>query len=142
MATKVDVELLLYHRRAKGLTIPIPSRVLEKVKRMLTMGVNHAINLSSPLQNSSKACAWVRNISKTESGEVEFANAAAKGCVPRSCLVRVLYSFAAVSNIAVKLAMEGSVVWLLVDIGKTEVEKWGAQPSSGLVDRGLSAAQV
>ena len=77
---------------------------------MWTIGVNHAINLSSPFRNLLKACACVRNTSKTESGELEFPNAAANGCVPRSCLVRVLYSFAAASNIAVKLAEERSVV--------------------------------
>ncbi len=46
----------------------------------------------------------------TESGELEVSNAAANGCVPRSCLVRVLYPFDAASNIAVNLAVEGSTV--------------------------------
>ena len=63
----------------------------------------------------------------TESGELEFSNAAAKGCVCRSCFVSVLYSFDAASNIAVKLAVERSLVCLLVDIaaaGVRNVEEW------------------
>jgi hypothetical protein len=92
-------------------TIPIPSpRVPEKMKRIFTIGVNHAINLSSPLQNLSKACACFRNTLMTESGELEFSNAAANGCVSRSCFVSVLYLFDAASNIAVKLVVERSVV--------------------------------
>jgi hypothetical protein len=35
---------------------------------MLTMGVNHAINLSSPLRKSSKASACFRNMFRIESG--------------------------------------------------------------------------
>ncbi len=93
-------------------------RVPEKVKRIWTIGVNIAINLSSPLQNLSNACACVRNIFKTESGELQFSSAAAKECLPKSCFVRVLYSFDAASNIAVKLAVERSIIRLLVDIGK------------------------
>ena len=92
------------------LTRPISSpRVPENVKRVFTIGVNLAINLSSPLRNVSKACACFRNSFMTESGELEFANAAANGCVSRSCFVSVLYSFDAASNIAVKLAVESSV---------------------------------
>jgi hypothetical protein len=99
------------------LTRPIPSpRVPENVKRIFTIGVNHVINLSSPLRNLSKACACFRNIFITESAELEFSNARENGCVSRSCFVSVLYSFDAASNIAVKLAEERSVVWLLVDI--------------------------
>src|SRR5712691_2649559 len=101
------------------LTMPIPSpRVPEKMKRMFTIGFNHAINLSSPLRNLSKAWACFRNTFMTESGELELSNSAASGCVCRSCFVSVLYSFDAASNIAVKLAVERSVVWLLVDIGE------------------------
>src|SRR6266699_2215009 len=100
------------------LTRPIPSpRVPENVKRIFMIGANHAINLSSPLRNLSKACACFRNTFMTESGELEFSNAAANGCVSRSCFVSVLYSCDAASNIAVKLVVEMSVVWLLVDIG-------------------------
>ena len=51
-----------------------------------------------------------------------ISNAAANGCVSRSCFVRVLYSLDAASNIAMKLAVERSVawsvVWLFVDIGE------------------------
>ena len=93
------------------LTIPIPSpRVPEKMKRIFTIGVNHVINLSSPLRNLSKACACFRKTFMTESGESEFSKATANGCVSRSCFVSVLYSFDAASNIAVKLAVERSVV--------------------------------
>jgi hypothetical protein len=108
------------------LTIPIPSpRVSEKMKRMFMIGVNHAINVSSPLRNLSKAWACFRNTFMTESGELEFSNAAANGCVCRSCFVSVLYSFDAASNIAVKLAVERSVVCLLVDIGEAGVGNEG-----------------
>jgi hypothetical protein len=109
------------------LTRPIPSpRVPENVKRIFMIGVNHAINLSSPLQNLSKAWACFRNTFMTESGEIEFSNAAANGCVSRSCFVSVLYSFDAASNMAMKLAVERSVVCLLVDIGKWKMkgEEW------------------
>lgn len=93
------------------LTIPTPSpRVPEKVKRIFTIGVNHAINLSSPLRNLSKACACFRNTFMTESGELELSNAAAYGCVSKSFFVSDLYSFDAASNIAVKLAIERAVV--------------------------------
>jgi hypothetical protein len=93
------------------LTIPIPSpRVPEKINRIFTIGDMYVINLSSPLRNLSKACACFRNTFMTESGELEFSNAAANGCVSRSCFVCVLYSFDAASNIAVKLAVERSVV--------------------------------
>jgi hypothetical protein len=78
--------------------------------RIFTIGVNHAINVSSRLRNLSKACACFRNTFMTESGELEFSNAAANGCVSRSCFRSVLYSFDAASNIAVKLAVERSVV--------------------------------
>ena len=91
------------------------------------MGVNHAINLSSPLRNLSKARDCFRNIFMTESGESEFSNAAANGCVSKSCFVSVLYSFEAASNIAVKLAVERSVVCLFVDImeaGEGREEEW------------------
>ena len=93
------------------------------------MGVNHAINLSSPLRNFSKAWACFWNIFMTESGELEFSNAAANGCVSKSCLVSVLYSFDAASNIAVKLAVERSVTWLVVDIGEVglgDVGEWNS----------------
>src|SRR6266576_4000351 len=101
------------------LTRPIPSpKVPENVKRIFTIGVNHVINLSSPLRNLLKACACFRNTFMTESGDLEFSNAAANGCVSRSCFVSVLYSFEAASNIAVKLAVERSVIRLLVDIGE------------------------
>jgi len=89
------------------LTTSIPSpRVPEKVKRLFIIGVNHAINLSSPLRNLSKTCTCFRNTFKTESGELEFLDAAANGCVPRS----PLYSFDAASNIAMNLALERSTV--------------------------------
>ena len=109
------------------LTIPIPSpRVPEKMKRILTTGVNQAINLSSPLRKLSKARDCFRNTFMTESGESEFSNAAANGCVSKSCFVSDLYSFEAASNIAVKLAVERSVVCLLVDIveAKAGGEEW------------------
>src|SRR6267154_2045286 len=110
------------------LTKQIPSpRVPVNVKRIFTIGVNHAINLLSPLRNLSKACACFRNTFMTESGELEFLNAAANGCVSRSCFVSILYSFDAASNIALQLVVERSVVWLLVDIGDAGVgngEEW------------------
>ena len=110
------------------LTRPMPSpRVPENVKRRFTIGVNHSINLSSSFRNLSKACACFRNIFTTESGELEFSNARANGCVSRSCFVSVLYSFDAASNIAVKLAVERSVVCLHEDIGEVGVgrgEEW------------------
>jgi hypothetical protein len=77
------------------------------------MGVKDFINLSSPLRNLSRAGACFRNIPKMESGELLLlvpSNSVAKGCVRRSCPVRVLYLFDAASNIAVKLVAEGSVV--------------------------------
>lgn len=97
-------------QKGRGLTRPIPSSVPEKVRTTWMILVNHVINLSSPSRNLLKDCACVRNTSKTDSGELEFPNAAAIGCVPRSCLVRVLNSLVAASNIAVKLAEERSVV--------------------------------
>ena len=105
------------------LTRPMPSpRVPENVKRIFTMGVNHAINLSSPLRNLLKACDCFSNMFMTESGEFEFSNVIANGCVCRSCFVRVLYSFDAASNIAVKLAVERLVVRLVADIGEAGFE--------------------
>ena len=93
------------------LTRPIPSpRIPEKVKRIFTIGVSQVINLLSPLRNLSKTCACFWNTSKTELGELEFSNAAAKGCDAKFCPVRVLYSFDAAPNIAVKLAEEGPIV--------------------------------
>jgi hypothetical protein len=129
------------------LTRPIPSpRVPENVKRMFTIGVNHAINLSPPFRNLLKACACFRNTLMTESGELEFSNAAANGCVSISCFVSVLYSFDAASNIAVKLAVERSVVWLLVDIGGGGGKsggKWGGvETLGGLVGRKLWATSI
>ena len=80
------------------------------------MGVNDFINLSSPLRNLSRACACFRNTPRIESGEsLLLSSSVANGCVRRSCPVRVLYSFDAASNIAVKMA-EGSLVWLLADM--------------------------
>ena len=91
-------------------------RVAENVKRILTMGANDFISLSSPLRNLSRACDCFRNTSKMESGELLLlSNSVAKGCVRRSCPVRVLYLFDASSNIAVKVAEE-SVFWPLADI--------------------------
>lgn len=58
-----------------------------------------------------------------ELGELEFSNAAINGCVSKSCFVSVLYSSDAASNIAVKLAVERSVVGLPVDIGEVRVER-------------------
>jgi len=72
----------------------------------------------------------------TESGELEFSNAAANGCVSRSCFVSVLHSFDAASNIAVKLAVERSVVCLLVDIvecGSRDGKRGGVESLDGLL---------
>lgn len=80
------------------------------------MGVNDFINLSSPLRNLSRACACFRNTPKIVSGELLLSSSVTNGCVSRSCPVRILYSFDAASNIAVKLAVEGSVVCWLADI--------------------------
>ena len=114
--TDRDLNTVIY-RRNESFTRPMPSpRVAENVKSMVTMGVNHVINLSSPLRNLSKAWACFRNTSKTEYGELELSRARATGCVPRSCPVRVLYSFDAASNIAVNLGVEESLVRLLSDI--------------------------
>lgn len=51
-----------------------------------------------------------------DSGELLRSSSVTNGCVPRFCPVRLLYSFDATSNIAVKLAVEGSAVELLADI--------------------------
>lgn len=59
----------------------------------------------------------------TEPGELEFSNAAVNGCISKFCFVSVLYSFNAASNIAVKLAVERSVVRLPVDIVEAENER-------------------
>ena len=89
------------------LTTSIPSpRVPEKVKRLFIIGVNHAINLSSPLRNVSEIFTCFRNTFKTESGELEFSDVAVNGCVPRS----LFYSFDAASDVVVNLAVEGSTV--------------------------------
>jgi len=80
------------------------------------MGVNDFINLSLPLQNLWRACACFRNTPKVDSGELLRSSSAANGCVPRFCPVRLLYSSDAASNIAVKLAVEGSAVGSRADI--------------------------
>jgi hypothetical protein len=49
-------------------------------------------------------------------GELLRSSSVANGCVPKFCPVRLLYSFDAASNIAVRLAAEGSAVGLLADI--------------------------
>jgi hypothetical protein len=49
----------------------------------------------------------------------------ANGCVPRLCPVRLLYSFDAAANIAVKLAVEGSGAGLLVDISDSAMAVGG-----------------
>ena len=90
------------------------------------MGVNDFINLSSSLQNLSRACACFRNTSKMESGELLLlSSSVANGCFRRSCPVRDLYLFDAASNIAVKLVTEGSVVRLLADIWESAMGNEG-----------------
>jgi hypothetical protein len=88
--------------------MPSPSAP-ENVNRICTVGSNHFINLSSPLRNSSNACACLRNTFKTASGESQLSRTAANGWVCRSCFVSLLYSFEAASNIRVKLEIERSV---------------------------------
>ena len=119
--------------KKQRLTRPISApAVAENVNRMLTIGVNDLIRLSSPLRNLSRACACFRNTAKMESGELLLLSSSeANGCVRRSCPVRVLYLFDAASNIAVKLVAEGLVVWLVVDIWKSQ---WESKPTEGALD--------
>ena len=74
------------------LTRPISApAVVENVNRMLTMGVNDFINLSSPLRNLSRDCACFRNTPKIKSSELLLlSSSVANGWVRRSCPVRAL----------------------------------------------------
>jgi hypothetical protein len=101
--------------------------VSENVERIWIIGSKNAINLSSPLRNLLKACAWIRKRFETASGFWQVSSCVAKGCVLRDFPVKVWYSFSAALNIAVKFSAEGSAVGLFVDIviwrGNWEVRK-------------------
>jgi hypothetical protein len=94
----------------RSLTRPIPSpSVAEKVNRIWTVGSNQAINLSSPLLNFPKTCAWVRNRSKMAFGLWQASSWAAKGCVSRRFPITLSYSVDAALNMAIKLLVEVDV---------------------------------
>jgi hypothetical protein len=96
------------------------------------IGVNNAINFVIALVKFIKSLRLSSKYLQDESGELQFSSVAGKGCNPRSCFVRVLYSFDAAPDIAVKLTLERLVICSLVDIRKTGEES--GQGCNGRVD--------
>jgi hypothetical protein len=105
---------LMDHRRT-GFVL---GQHLLQLKGSWTIGVNHAVALVKFIKSLRLSSKYLQDGIRRDT----FSSAAAEGCDHRSCFVRVLHSFDAAPNIAVKLTVERLAICLLVDIRKTGEE--------------------
>ena len=127
---KVDVAELIYHLRTECILGRYLLRGL--LKTTFIIGANQLVIALVKLIEG-KLCARFRYTIMAESGESGISNAAANGCISRSCFVSVLYSFDAASDIAVKVVAEVGYLLVCRHCGSRGGKKGGVELLRGLV---------